>query len=260
MEGLVRATGKAIQDGHRSILCVADSQAALRGILSTAPRSGQYRAIQYDTPVRRSLLAAPDLAIILNLWTPAHIGTYGNELADEAAKESTVMEPDLTAYVSLTSVRRGIHTQVRVLHSWDESWKRSKTGDALRQIDRSPPSLRPIPLYSSTSISRRTSSTIAQLRTGQSYLNAYRFKAGFIDSPACDACGAPFETRAHFLLECPVWEPLRQPLHRASKAAGLFGPLHLTPLLSNPKLLKATAKFVESKGCLRHTAVPRRRL
>ncbi|KAJ7851175.1 hypothetical protein B0H14DRAFT_3451565 [Mycena olivaceomarginata] len=56
MEGLVRATERAIENGHDNIMCVADSQAALRGILSTAPRSGQYRAIRYDTIVRHALV------------------------------------------------------------------------------------------------------------------------------------------------------------------------------------------------------------
>ncbi|KAJ7855011.1 hypothetical protein B0H14DRAFT_2174210, partial [Mycena olivaceomarginata] len=86
------------------------------------------------------------------------------------------------------------------------------------------------------------------LRTGPSHLNAYRFKSGFIASSACDACGAARETRSHYLLECPVLKPLRPPLHTAFKAAGMYGPLHVGPLLNDPKLLKATAKFVEASG------------
>ncbi|KAF8143011.1 hypothetical protein K438DRAFT_1634433, partial [Mycena galopus ATCC 62051] len=97
-------------------------------------------------------------------------------------------------------------------------------------------------------IPRKTSSALSQLRTGPSHLNVYRFKSGFIDSPACDACGATFETQAHFLLECPVLEPLCQPLHDTARAAGLFGPLLVGPLLNEPKLLKASAKFVEASG------------
>jgi ribonuclease HI len=242
MEGLVQAMSKALGDGEDYILCVADSQAALRGILSTTPRSRQFRAIQYDALIRKALLSRPHLAI-LNLWTPAHIGTTGNELADVAAKKATLLDPDPLAFVSLTSVRRHIHVQT--LGKWNNLWITSKTGGALRYIDKSPPSLTPIPLYSSSSMSRKVSSTISQLRTGPSFLNAHRFKSGFTDSPACDACGAAFETHAHFLLDCPAWEPLRQPLHVASRAAGLFGPLHISPLLTNPKLLKPFSKFVE---------------
>jgi ribonuclease HI len=136
MEGLVQATSKALQDNCDCILCVADSQAALRGILSAAPRSGQFRAIQYDMLVRDALLSRPHLTI-LNLWTPAHIGTVGNELADLAAKEATSLDPDPNAFVSLTSVRRHIHLQI--LESWNTMWKSSKTGGALRYIDKTPP-------------------------------------------------------------------------------------------------------------------------
>ncbi|KAF8142185.1 hypothetical protein K438DRAFT_1473863, partial [Mycena galopus ATCC 62051] len=97
-------------------------------------------------------------------------------------------------------------------------------------------------------LSRKTSSTISQLRTGPSFLNVHQHKAGFVSSPACQACGAAKETRAHFILECPVWEPLHQPLHTACRAIGIYGPLHVSPLLSNPKLLKAFGAFVEATG------------
>ncbi|KAJ6574076.1 hypothetical protein B0H19DRAFT_851912, partial [Mycena capillaripes] len=52
-----------------------------------------------------------------------------------------------------------------------------------------------------------TSSSLSQLPTGPTFLNAHRHKSGFINSPYCDACGAAFETRAHYFLECPAWEP-----------------------------------------------------
>ncbi|KAJ7210355.1 hypothetical protein GGX14DRAFT_363291, partial [Mycena pura] len=250
MAGLVCSTTKALHDECTSILCVADSQAALRGILSTKPCSGQFRAIRTDQLVRDAMLWYPHLSIV-NMWTPAHIGTVGNELADEAAKDATTRDPDPSLFVSLTSVRRHIHQLT--LSSWEARWKISKTGAALRAVDKSPPSLIPIllvPLYSSSSLPRKTSSNISQLRTDFSFLNACRAKSGLIESPACDACGDPFETRAHFLLNCPAWEPARQPLYAASRSAGQLGPLHVAPLLSHPKILKVLGKFVETTGRL----------
>nr|GAT61195.1 predicted protein [Mycena chlorophos] len=91
-------------------------------------------------------------------------------------------------------------------------------------------------------------STISQLRTGPSFLNAYRAKSRFIDSPACEACGAAYETRSHFLLECPAWEHLRQPLSAACREIGLFGSLHVAPLLTEPKLIKPLATFLDATG------------
>ncbi|KAJ7866521.1 hypothetical protein B0H13DRAFT_1449290, partial [Mycena leptocephala] len=88
---------------------------------------------------------------------------------------------------------------------------------------------------------------ISQLRTGPSPLNHNRHKADFIPS-ACDACSAASETRAHFLLECPAWELHRQPLYSACKSINIFGPLTVSPLLTEPKLLRTFAKFIEATG------------
>ncbi|KAJ7156615.1 hypothetical protein C8R46DRAFT_833811, partial [Mycena filopes] len=95
---------------------------------------------------------------------------------------------------------------------------------------------------------RRLSSAIAQIRTDASPLNAYRYKIGVVESPRCEHCGAASETRAHYVLECPRWEPFCQPLHTACREVGLFGSLHLSPLLNHPKLLKPLATFVEATG------------
>ncbi|KAJ7850793.1 hypothetical protein B0H14DRAFT_2581784 [Mycena olivaceomarginata] len=44
------------------------------------------------------------------------------------------------------------------------------------------------------------------------------FDSGFKDSPACDACGAAFETRTHFLLECYANLSIRRLERRKSTA------------------------------------------
>ncbi|KAJ7032101.1 hypothetical protein C8F04DRAFT_1262268 [Mycena alexandri] len=245
MESLLEATGSAIRGGQVHILCVADSQAALRGVLSTTPRSGQFRAITYDQLIRTAQLHSPHLTIT-NLWTPAHIGMVGNELADEAARAATEMEADPALFVSLTTVQRSI--RVQTLQKWQSLWDRSKTGKSLRAVDKSPPYLTLSPLYTLLSLSRKTISIISRLRTGPSHLNAHRFKSGFIVSPACEACGDPSESRAHYLLQCLPLEPLRQPLHDATRSAGHFGSLHIATLLSEPKVFKALGAFIEASG------------
>ncbi|KAJ7841802.1 hypothetical protein B0H14DRAFT_2782179, partial [Mycena olivaceomarginata] len=112
----------------------------------------------------------------------------------------TRRDPDPSLFVSLTTVRRLI--EFRVLALWDKAWSASKTGDALRRVDRSSPSHRLTLFYTSD---------LPCTTNGASHLNAYRYKSGFIASPACDACGVARETRSHYLLECPVLEPLRPP-------------------------------------------------
>ncbi|KAJ7177531.1 hypothetical protein C8R43DRAFT_942801 [Mycena crocata] len=47
-----------------------------------------------------------------------------------------------------------------------------------------------------------------------------------------------------------AWEHLRQPLYDASRAAGIMGSLPLSQLLTDPKLLKSTEKFIKATGRL----------
>ncbi|KAJ7836150.1 hypothetical protein B0H14DRAFT_3460887 [Mycena olivaceomarginata] len=92
IEGLLPGTERALADGADHILMVSDSQAGLRGILSTSPRGGQFHAIQYDKLICAATEKLPGLRIT-NLWTQAHIGTVGNEFADDAAKAATLLPP-----------------------------------------------------------------------------------------------------------------------------------------------------------------------
>ncbi|KAJ7181425.1 ribonuclease H-like domain-containing protein [Mycena crocata] len=145
IEGLLRATERAIASGAIHILIISDSQAGLKAVLSTAPRAGQFRAILYDKLLRAAMKMSPGLRIT-NLWTPAHIGTMGNELADDAAKAATLLPAPPSVPVSLTSCKRQINTAI--LGRWKDLWKVATPGRGLREIDNSPPSLDPHPSVS----------------------------------------------------------------------------------------------------------------
>jgi hypothetical protein len=44
----------------------------------------------------------------------------------------------------------------------------------------------------------------------------------------------------------PILELYRQPLHSVCRNIDIFGPLHISPLLTEPKLLKLFARFIET--------------
>jgi hypothetical protein len=178
---------------------------------------------------------------ITNLWTPAHIGTAGNEFADDAAKAATLLPPPSSVPVSLTTCKRQVNTMI--LERWKDAWRVATPGRGLREIDDSPPSLILRSPYLS-SVSRADTSLLSQLRTDFSALNSHRYRCRLTPSPACDACGAAKETRAHYLLHCPAWEHLRPPLQHASYAAGILGAVDVRTLLNHPKLLKSVIHFI----------------
>jgi hypothetical protein len=134
---------------------------------------------------------------ITNLWTPAHIGTVANEFADDAAEAAQTLLPvPPSVPVTLTTCKRGI--TVAALERWKQSWKVATPGKGLREIDDSPPSLILHSPYQS-SASRADISTLSQLCTDFSQLNAHCFSSRLTPSPACEACGAASETRTHYL-------------------------------------------------------------
>lgn len=129
IEGLLRAAERALSRDADTILIVSDSQAGLRGILSTSLRAGQSRAIEFDKLVRAAMSRLPSLHIT-TLWTPAHVGTAGNEFAEDAAKASTLLPPSPSLAISLTSCKRRI--DLSILENWDVMWRFSSTGRASR--------------------------------------------------------------------------------------------------------------------------------
>ncbi|KAF8218179.1 hypothetical protein K438DRAFT_1480594, partial [Mycena galopus ATCC 62051] len=94
---------------------------------------------------------------------------------------------------------------------------------------------------------------LSQLRTGFSALNAHRFRCCLTPSPACDACGAPNETRTHYLLHCPAWDRFRCPLQDTSYAAGILGAVDLRTLLNHPDLVMPVVRFIAHTGRFRQS-------
>ncbi|KAJ7151295.1 hypothetical protein C8R43DRAFT_1107162 [Mycena crocata] len=105
VEGLLKGTGAALNSEamHMSlrhpIHCPSGGSIPPRTpafLSGTVPCNATYlptyRAIEYDNLIRNATMRLPGLQII-NLWTPAHIGTVGNELADTAAKAATLLPP-----------------------------------------------------------------------------------------------------------------------------------------------------------------------
>jgi ribonuclease HI len=104
IQGLLRATEWALSRDADQILIVLDSQAGLLGILSTAPHTGQSQAIVFNNIVCTAMSCLPSLHI-MTLWTPAHIGTTGNKLADDTAKVLAHLPPSPSLTLSLSSCK-----------------------------------------------------------------------------------------------------------------------------------------------------------
>ena len=89
--------------------------------------------------------------------------------------------------------------------------------------------------------SRRTTATLARLRTGHCVLKRYLHRFNIEDSPYCK-CNQGMETVEHYLLECSKYKRERDRLRKEVKAGGM----RVDKLLGNPKNVAHTMEYVVS--------------
>jgi hypothetical protein len=121
--------------------------------------------------------------------------------------------------------------------AWARQWATKKEGARLRLVDRSAPSA--LSLQRHSGLRRSQSSLLTQLQTGWSHLQANLFKARVAVDNLCE-CGA-VESRHHFFLSCDLYTTQRL---RLRKAVGP-GAFDLSTLLSNPKVVRDTLRYIE---------------
>src|SRR2546423_3253665 len=97
-------------------------------------------------------------------------------------------------------------------------------------------------IYNSIS-KRKHISTIARLRTGHCYLNRHMHRIRKAESAHCQ-CGESYETVAHFLLKCELYERERDVLRRNVGVQGM----RLEILLGDPEIVQHTLHFTRETG------------
>lgn len=129
-------------------------------------------------------------------WIPAHTGIYGNEVADQAAKEATGWRmkgppgPKAQRPRVLHSLRSAskLWTSRVVNKRWQAQWRQETRG---RTTFRHTPEPTPRVLQPHKNFSKRQSAIYVQLRTEKIGMNDFLFKRRVpeIKDPRCD-CGA----------------------------------------------------------------------
>lgn len=218
------------------------------------------REIQQDGQEHLALTQQPQpppnpekTTIELN-WIAGHMGSQGNDAADELAKQAaesgssrTYSLPALLRRplpISLLATKQHIDKTTRIhTKSW---WKRSKRFKRINRVDRSLPSGNYI--KATSELNHRQTSILTQLRTGHIPLNEHLHRIGRNDTPYCQNCPRVPENVNHYLLHCTKYNIHRHGLVTALKRNAF----NIRQLLSDPVAIRHTLTYVNATGQFSH--------
>ncbi|GIX84322.1 uncharacterized protein CDAR_49031 [Caerostris darwini] len=170
-----------------SVKIISDSRSVLQALCN--PNN-------CTTPIAtiKSLLGSSKTSCEL-IWTKAHVGTEGNEIADRYAKEATTREEvDLPICLSMKHIKSEISKAI--LLDWQHQWSTSSKGRAVHEL---------CPLVCSQRI--HGNYFLNQIITGHGAIASYQHKF-FNSSPVC-SCGREIEDRVHIIFNCEIWKHIR---------------------------------------------------
>ncbi|GJQ77957.1 hypothetical protein Trydic_g2318 [Trypoxylus dichotomus] len=150
------------------------------------------------------------------VWTRAHVGTQGNERADELAKEAAADADDGTllayAFASEKTVKSAIAKESQ--REWQTRWENAANGRWTKRF------IGDANKFGKLRVALSYQAT--QLVTGHGNFGAYLHRIGRRDSANCE-CGEE-DTAGHVLFDCPYTEDWRSRTETEAINAGLRWP------------------------------------
>lgn len=183
---------------NREIYLLTDSQASINTL--TKPISNSKTAID----CRRALNDLATNNSVAVVWIAGHEGHWGNELADQAAKEGTVSENSCRGYLPQSHIKHAINNRVR--EDDTKIWTAKGPRHSKLALNNNQEHIKNL-----TRLHRNRNEyrTAVHLITGHAGLNYHLHKLGKVSSKTCPNCEGGDETVGHFLGQCPAFAAIR---------------------------------------------------
>ncbi|KAG2029191.1 hypothetical protein BDR03DRAFT_881577 [Suillus americanus] len=188
----------------------ADNQAAIRATLAFQSKPGRYLMDKFHDDLRLLLPAENDGKLTVR-WSAGHIGTPGNEQADEQAKKAAQGETSdphllpaslrspndtpLTLPTSKSAIKQVFRTTTN--REAGTALENSPRYAKFKEIDPSFPSNHFNKL--ADDYPRKHATLLIQLRTGHIPLNKHLHRISRSPSPTCPACEEREESVHHWI-------------------------------------------------------------
>ena len=190
----------------KSALIALNNQAVIQALQNNRSQPAQHLLDYVHVFIWQLKCKCRNLHIHLE-WVPGHMDIKGNELADEHAKRAATGDishtedlPDLLKKclpVSIAALKA--NWKKSIPQRWRKAWLNLPRHAKISQIDSRMPNRQ---IYRTlSSLPRRATSILIELRTGHVSLNAFLKKIKASDSALCKKCRQP-ETVVHYFKYC----------------------------------------------------------
>lgn len=208
-----------IEKPYSSAIICSDSLPAIKSLVSKSnpkihPISQQILRLIFQNELNLQLI-----------WVPGHKGIPGNEEADLAAKEATLISPIPHEPIPAQDLQYCLRQSI--ISSWSSHWAALPATHGLRAIQQTPKKW-----YSSSTLSRKQDILLRRLRIGHTALTHTHLLKGD-PRPVCASCNVPLSVQ-HILLQCPQFTSARRQTNLSSNLPDILSsaPAAVTSLLN----------------------------
>lgn len=189
---------------NQSVLVLTDSLSSLHLISTRHPTSSHRIVYCIQCLIKKYQELSQTIRI---LWIPSHVGIFGNECADLAAK-ANLNSPSITQYyLSVEDARKNIKSKCR--HYWYTKRKALLVDTHLGHV-KAMSTDDPSPCARSQE--RKMDTALTRLRIGHTRLNHTLYKIKIKDDPDCEypLCCGLVEDVHHVMIDCRRYERERR--------------------------------------------------
>ncbi|XP_070528303.1 uncharacterized protein [Cardiocondyla obscurior] len=184
----------ADQTSSKKIYICSDSRAAINALIKQSTNSMTVWSCM------RTLSKLGETNKVTLVWISGHQGIHGNEVADELAKQGTLIEPaGRNVYVPFVMEKRIIRKLLEKRHR--ESWKNEPGCRQAKLLMEQPKPERTRKLLV---MSRQKLRIAIGLLTEHGTLRAHLHNLGIVEHYKCRLCKEENEDSIHILCHCPV--------------------------------------------------------
>ena len=179
-------TQKVDNNEHRTVVIHTDSKISLDSIRNTK----NHNHLAEEIRKRTAYLNKQNWKIEFK-WVQAHVGIFGNEIADRLAKEATQNHHITYSRIPKSAIQKDIRKES--IRKWQKHWEETTKGAITKEFFPS--------VESRLAVNLQLSSNITTIMTGHGNIRSYLHRLKIIGDAECP-CKHGIQTVEHLIFQC----------------------------------------------------------